>query len=87
MIDLWCLPGIDVDAFLDHGGMLCNLGLPTNAAERAKMEIAIGALPDDVAQLRMGRLARFMLLLQSEPPCTCEEDLRRLWRWAEPILQ
>jgi hypothetical protein len=87
MISLWCLPGLDIDQFLANDGTLASLGFPTNAAERAKMAIAIGALAPDVAQLRMGRIARLILLLQTEPPCTCEADRRRLWRWSAPVLQ
>jgi hypothetical protein len=87
MISLWCLPGIDVDDFLFHGGTMASLGFPANAEERRKMEIAIGALPEDVANVRLGRLARFMLMMQTSAPCTCEADLRRLWRWSAPSLQ
>jgi len=83
MMPLWCLQGLDIDAYLQHDGSLCQIGFPATQAEHSAMAKALeGACP-----LHVNRIARFMLLLQTEPPCRSEAALRRVWAWSAPTLQ
>jgi hypothetical protein len=85
VIDIWQI-GADLDGHLEHGGSLCDVGMPSTPGEHWRMRVAMASLPEAVSKARMARLARFAYLV-SETPCTSEAQLRQRWAWSEPGLQ
>jgi hypothetical protein len=85
VIDIWQI-GCDLDAHLEQGGNLADIGMPSTPAEHWKMRVWIQSVPESVSRPRMARLARFSFLI-SERPCGSEGQLRQRWAWAGAPLQ
>jgi hypothetical protein len=77
MIEIWTI-GLDLDAFMDRGGQLVQIGMPRTPAEFASFLRWIENVPEQVSRPRLARLARFCSML-SDTRCFTEGDLRRIW--------
>jgi len=84
-VEIWMV-GCDLDAYMEAGGNLCDIGMPHSPEEHRRLAAWIASQPEEVLRPLLCRLDRFIFLV-SEGWAHGEGQLRQCWAWSEPGLQ